>query len=363
MNKSRQIYIAFFIIICVADIQAGLKDDLRNARDKIHTTVDDTMRKAKDKTEEYKNTVDDTMRKAKDKTEEYKNTAEDTYRNKLNDVQNKYGWNAANKIQEIKAQYGSSLSEKATEAYQQFKPAVASAFVDIYKLKGEAAGDNLKRTLGQLRESSQYKLIDAYKEHQPIVASKINDAYHKYGDDIGDKVKASMDQCAYKISNYAKDKDNQEKIINAAVGCVVLHSKFQDQKKQVTYALMTRAMDNIIVKDKDGRSVSLNDYSKKWINENAPFLEGTDIAEDPAKAITYGIIYRDAGYITQDMKIVRSQGEYVSINQAVIQEIGMENTIKYIEVAGAFKTIGDPDASTADYDNAAATIYNFSNNQ
>lgn len=96
-------------------------------------------------------------------------------------------------------------------------------------------------------------------------------------------------------------------------------------------------MQTIRVYNSRGRKVSLEQFSTEWIHQNASYLSETSIGRNPTKAFTYGLVFGNLDYISNDLQVIKSpSGEYLSLVDAIYRQSGINqsNGARLIRVFG-----------------------------
>lgn len=330
--KKITIYL-LIIVFSIGNVSSqSYKDRIKN----IKKNINKQYRKAEDKAKRIKNNYS--------KNYNYKNSR--NYRNSnFDNLVSKYGSKVASSVKKVSDKYGSYVGNELAGCYNNY---------------GKRVGDNIKNTLQKHGKEAGNNIMSAYKYHKPYIADEIYTVYNKYGKSIGNKVQITLNSCALRLEKYVRNSNSQKKAIKATVNAVILIDKI-DYKKE-TYKALTYAVNNIRVKNSSRKTVTLNEYSKDWINQNAPYLKGTSISEDPVEAFTYVVIYQDMDYVVSDMRIVKNdRGQYCSIQDALILESVMDvnRTEELLDLVDSFETLTSNESSTYEVYEAANCIGTF----
>lgn len=302
----------------------------------------DLEKKVEDRKREFDRGLEEQKRKLEQQRREYQRTLDQKTR------QTQQNWERSLRQTQNQINQGSSQLRRNVERSQRDLQRQATALRHEAQRLGKQYGYQVQREveMAQRRFGNQ-------------TAAELSRAYSQYGPQIGRQVQNSLDIYYRNSARWASNPQNQQKAVNAIVQTAVVYNRFDSKKKRITKQAITRAGEHIMVQDHRGRSVNLNQFSKDYISQNAPFLAGTSIAEDPAEALTYGIIYGDTNYIFNDMKVMPSRnGEFHSVRDAAIMNAGLDagQTLAALEMADNIQTLGDGEASPEDLVAAANAI-------
>ncbi|MBN1894029.1 hypothetical protein JW906_06020 [bacterium] len=311
---------------------------------------------------------------------------------------NTYSPRAAQEMQNVYEQCAPVVVEKCSRAYQQWGETAGTRLAEYYRKYGQPAGDRLWQNMQSLSSSSREKIVEAYSKWGPQVGTSIKQAYDRYGVAIGDdllrgyqrygpvvgtQIKAAYEQWgprvggavqkvyetygtrigermqeAYmqfsvavgeeiqnkylpRIVEYASDEKNQKMAIET-VGNVIEMYQNQDE---IVYSSL-KILSVVPIQTRNG-STTLQKASQEWIHQNAPFLKGTDIEEDPAKVITYCLIYPDKKYIFTSLRVIPNErGEPMTCAEKLAQATGadVEDTVETLELMASIEEISQGDA-------------------
>jgi hypothetical protein len=292
----------------------------------------------------------------------YSNKTYEKYKrisSKVNNIKSRYGSSAGSMLKSAYSRFGESSGNKITAIYRKYGKSNGAMLINVMRAKGARTGDKICATFSKLGGTAGKSVLRAYQNHKYIVASKIHDAYDKYGSRIGYKTQQIANRaknCKYKFRNMNID---EEKVVNAAVKTILLYDKLDSVKKEATQKAILTASNKIEVQDRYGRKLSLNQHYKNFIDEKAPYLKGTSIGDNPAEVVTYGLIYRDKGYLVSEMKIIKNKnGEFCSIREAVKSKTSLDinGTLNAMEMADNLETLTDDKATADDLVIAAKAI-------
>jgi len=139
------------------------------------------------------------------------------------------------------------------------------------------------------------------------------------------------------IQQTFSDQSTWQRAWRAALVASRSYSELKNSQQQWTYETLHYAMQTIRVYDSRGRKVSLEQFSTEWIHQNAPYLSETSIGRNPTKAFTYGLVFGNLDYISNDLKVIKSpSGEYLSLVDAIYRQSGINqsNGARLIRVFG-----------------------------
>lgn len=340
------------------------KKNLQKSYDKNKRNANDYYNK---KSKELKQNANSYYNK---KSNEYKQNANNYYskksyelNRKYNDYSKKYGENFAREYQDFHYKYGSNASNRLSKMTDKYGEIAARNIKEAYNKHGRDLGYRISRAYEKhgseiaesIKESSdQYgpvvgtRISKLYSKYSTDIAEDLHRTYDQYGKDIGLEVEQTINTSYRKVTKYIKDPVQQKKAIDATIYSITKYRQLKDEMKVKTHSAISYAMNTIPVKDEDGNIVSLNEFTKNWIIEEAPYLKGTSIAEDPAEALTYIVVYRDIGYVVHDMNIIQNKhGEFVSIEDAAIENspFNSNETIVMLNAVEGFETLANGDSS------------------
>lgn len=102
---------------------------------------------------------------------------------------------------------------------------------------------------------------------------------------------------------YSRDPRTRRRAVSAALIAVAMGYAVYRHQDDIKYAVASRALDGISV-PVNGEMVSMNAIWTNAILQKAPYLKGTDIAEDPAKIIAYGLVGTAGEDLVNHLEIV-----------------------------------------------------------
>ncbi len=179
-------------------------------------------------------------------------------------------------------------------------------------------------------------VLNIFKEYDKRIGETLLNSLNVVEQMTGNKMIKKINKVGSNLSSGQYDK---EEIIVAVLSTAIQLNKFD--KKELTYQSLKFVAANLTIKNSRGQVVTFEDYSKDWINDNAPFLRGTSIAENPVETLTYVVIYKDSDYILNDMKIIKSgNNEMCSISEAIYTSTGDFDQL--IGVMDGIETLKDP---------------------
>ena len=222
-----------------------------------------------------------------------------------------------------------------------------NSIVDTY---GADAGRIYAEALDYVDDNA-IRIDQLIRKYNVSIGESVLNVFKEYDKRIGETLLNSLNvvekmtgsQMINKInkvrSNLSSGQYDKEEIIVAVLSTAIQLNKVD--KKELTYQSLKYLASNLSIKNSNGQVVTFEDYSKDWINDNAPFLRGTSIAEDPVETLTYVVIYKDSDYILNDMKIINSgNNEMCSISEAIYTSTGDFDQL--IGVMEGIETFKDP---------------------
>ena len=383
--KMKMKILAFFAILLVGGQAVNAEPDwMRNLKRKADETKREFDRNTENMRGNIERSTQDTRRKADEAKRQFGRNTEDMRRNierstqgtrenlqrgiqeqtrriseEAQGVQRTYGSQAARQIDEISRRYGSQASREMSNLYERYGGQIAEDVANLASRHGAEAISQCSAVINQHGERAGRNLMQAYDQYGKHAGAALAEAIRRHGPAAGEKAGILLNEVLGHAGQYMENEENQRKAAEAVITTAVIYSKFDSEKKRITKEAITLAANNIEVVDPHGRRTNLNRYTQEWIGTNAPYLRGTSIAEDPAEAITYGVIYGDTNYICNDMKLLHCKdGEFRSIRDTAIYESGFDadQTIAALEIADNFATLGDGEASADDLVAAAQMI-------
>ena len=179
------------------------------------------------------------------------------------------------------------------------------------------------------------------------IAAEIKHAYSEYGIPAGNK--------ALEISRFCiaawSDIENWERTWQGIVTTARIYSSFRKTQKKITYQSLRMSMTSVPVGDSEGNETTLDKYALSWIEKNAPYLKDSSIGQDPAEALTYGLIYTDFSYLSSDLKIFKGEnGKYYSLSEAGSETTNIEHSKlkKILNLSDNLMTLDDADLAMDD---------------
>ncbi len=135
-----------------------------------------------------------------------------------------------------------------------------------------------------------------------------------------DKLRAALRSDALKqwgqrLLEGIRDPERQRQVLEAAGAAIKLKREWDTAKNEASYRALT-ALGGVRIRTDRG-DTTLADAFRAYVLEKAPGLRGTDIVDDPAKVLAYGLIGRDKSYIVGELKIIKKDGRAMTIRDAI----------------------------------------------
>ena len=102
---------------------------------------------------------------------------------------------------------------------------------------------------------------------------------------------------------HSRDPQTRRRAVTAVLVAAATGYAVYRHQDDIKYAVASRALHSVKV-PVNGEMVSVNTIWANAILEKAPYLEGTDIAEDPAKIIAYGLVGTAGRDLANNLEIV-----------------------------------------------------------
>ena len=271
-------------------------------------------------------------------------------------VVERYGAGAADAIRSAGQRFGEGAAQALHETYERYGKGIGDRLGELYRRHGSGIVDGVRRTLSRHGAAAGAAVLAAYTRLREGSAARVHEVIDRWGPAVGARAVEIAAHVQARAETYLTP-ENAARALNAAITTVALYERFEEVKKRATKEAISFALDNIEV-EVGGRRVSLHEATKGWIREKAPFLRGSTIADDPVEALTYGLIYRDMDYVTQDLRIVPTgDGGFCSMTSALAHAspLDVDTTLEMLDVADGFATLADGNASAEDVV-AAATV-------
>ncbi len=372
------VFIIFMSILMPIFIYGeGWVPDLNRFKKKTLNTIKNStksasryIKKAKTKTNSYINKAKKSTNKIyTKKTKKYINTAT----NHINTLAKKYGPKAAQELKKVSTKYGYVSAKKAESVGLKYGSKALSQVSYAYNKWGKNAGDNLSNTYKKLGSKAANVYMKIYSREGKRVADKVSkwgiaaqnrfiEIYQTHGKNAMQNIMSVYEQCGRslgantawacsKVLKTVKNPSYQKKAINATVKTAKLIHKIKSKAKGYAADSIRATCRVVEIPDGKGGKESLEKYCKNWIKDNAPYLRGTTIEQDPIGAFTYVVVFNDTGYVTSNMKIIKDdKGNYISMKDAIVESspFDTETSMKAIECAEAFETLTDDSANEED---------------
>lgn len=264
----------------------------------------------------------------------------------------KHGKDAAQQLMQCYELYGKQVGEQVSRVWDQYGAEIGSALATAVRTHGKELGEKLGLAVEIAGHDAALALVELYRKQGQSVVRVVVDAYTEHGEELGNQTL----ELAGRLTLYVQDPVIQERVLRSTIQVSVLVN--QDSRR-LTHAALVLAMDNIPVRDRQGRMISLSDHTKFWVAEQFPYLDGSSITEDPAEAITYTLIFGDLDYVISEARVIRTpNGDFQTIGSVIDNSTGLDSgrIITAIDVLDGFETIGNGDADADDLMAAADII-------
>ncbi|MFC1614349.1 hypothetical protein ACFL5K_03545, partial [Gemmatimonadota bacterium] len=391
-------FVSIFLCIAIPNTVEAKKGDTKkkweqfkkSAKEKIDRTkrdskkkLDESISRSRDKYDEWQRNKKQTRssRERNENISEWKRKANEFSRQfgeqasrEIINLRQKHGRQIGDDIERIYRQYGSKVGESVKKTYSEHGPKAGDflrqsydrrglAFGDkikkIYEIHGKQVGENLRDSFNKHGQRVGWELTNAIDRYGPKLASSMRDNYEKYGSGLGRSLESTFKIYAPRIKEAVRDEDNQKKIMNTISTVDAVYKSGGYYVKESTAIGLRHILQNVKVKSSDNEFVSLERYTQKWIVENAPYLEGTDIESDPAKAATYILLYQDVGYTYKELKVLKNgNGESVTMQEALYSTTNskVDNVAEVLEIIDGFSELTNEDANIADIGATVSTL-------
>jgi hypothetical protein len=262
----------------------------------------------------------------------------------------------------------------------------------------------MSRTLG---DQVSRVLEEACRSHGSGVARALSEIYQEHGRELGDLVANGLERHGERfvmdLSRLVREDDALRgalENLHRLGGSAVLNGMFegmpyverlsrsalpQGQKSQAFSALLTAltyvaesggfrratrrlAVDGLRylasqaqVQCDNGQTVSLDEYARSWIRNNAPFLAGSSVERDPVGAVTYVLVFNDTDYIANEMRIIPGRdGQFRTPREALYsaapKDVGQ--VLGVLDAMGSAERLRREALSGGDIDGAALALAN-----
>lgn len=257
-----------------------------------------------------------------------------------------WGEYAGTKLSEYYRKQGKEAGDRLFRDLSYYAPQARDRIVESYSLWGPEVGKAIKKAYDDYGPQIGNDLQKAYKEYGPFVGNEIKTAYETWGPRIGESIQSAYIEYGPQVGEYVhevylefdqtvgeevrknylprlmesiSDEQDQQMAIET-VGQVV--DIYRNRKKICHSALKTLA--ETPIETPYGKK-SMSDFSREWIRENCPALVGTDIEKDPAKVVTYVLIFPDKRAIFTELKLVPGRdGNAVTCSEKLREVAGID---------------------------------------
>lgn len=221
--------------------------------------------------------------------------------NRLATEMPRYTEAARSGILESYHRWGPEVGRSVQETYDHYGPEVGNQIQRFYTTYGPQVGAELSAAYGRWGPEVGNGIRATYDAYGPEIGTMVGNAYAKFDQTVGEQVRT---QYVPKIAAAVTDERNRQRAIDTT-GRVLEFYAHQDQ-----YACQTlrTALRTPIVTAPGAPPTSIEAASRTLVHARFSYLEGTDIAEDPAKVITYCLIYPRSGYILGELDVLPGQG-------------------------------------------------------
>ena len=104
-------------------------------------------------------------------------------------------------------------------------------------------------------------------------------------------------------AKYSRDSKTRRRVVAGVLVATATGYAVYRHRDDIKYAVASEVLDGAKV-PVNGNMVSVNTIWKTAILKRAPFLEGTNIAEDPAKIVAYGLVGTARDDLTHNLEIL-----------------------------------------------------------
>jgi len=274
---------------------------------------------------------------------------------RLSEYYRKYGKSAGDRLYANMGRYSSQVRQDIVEGYAKWGPGVGYSLKSMYDTYGTQVGQSVMQAYQHYGPIVGTEIKAAYDQWGPVVGNNIKSAYMTYGIQTGEVLQEAYLQfdatvgeeirTEYlpRIAAYAMDEQNQKMAIQTA-GAVL--NIYRNRKEIVHTSLKHLAETKI--ETRYGR-ISMADASRGWIRKNCPALVGTDIEQDPAKVVTYVLVFPDKEVIFRDLKLIpNGHGEALTCTEKLseVSGVDVDATIEVLDVMADIESVatGDVDA-------------------
>jgi len=387
------IFLASMLVMSLPErSEGGWGDKIKQTVNKSKGRIKSTYNKTKEKTgntynrtkETYKRKARNTYNQGKQKTQYYYQKKKQNFGNQGKSIVNKttrvirnagrrYGNATAQQLENMRNRgsqefrdakrildrKGREALKSVGETYNRYGNEVGRKFKNFTMKNTSASASRIKRAIDAMNDNHQRNYLLHMANRDPVLTEKIGMYVIMYSPRVARLAVNTAIHVSGKAGYYVKTKEGRRKAVEAAVVTAVMYQKFDRDVKEMTTVAVRGACRNVHIDTPYGR-VSLESYTKTYIKEKCPYLEGTSIAEDPAKAFTYIVIFNDPSYVTKEMRIIENPdtGHLVSMDEMLEYSAPQEyaQTMKVLETVEAIETLGDGEASPEDIMAAALVL-------
>lgn len=263
---------------------------------------------------------------------------------KLSEYYRNYGKPAGDRLFDDMRYYSGEAREKIVASYAQWGPEVGNAIKDAYSRYSPQAADALQRVYSNYGPLVGTEIKAAYDKWNPQIAQGIHSAYAQYGTAIGEMVLDTYLQYNATIGEEIRnvylprimqtisDERNQKLAIQTVSKVIDIY-----KNKDIIVHRGLKTLAEMPIKTRYGGTTSFSEESRKWIRTNCPALVGTDVEQDPAKVVTYVLLFPDKRVIFQDLKLIPGQnGQAVSCSEKLseVSGVDVDQTIEVLDFMG-----------------------------
>ena len=147
-------------------------------------------------------------------------------------------------------------------------------------------------------------------------------------------------------------------VLNALM--TYIYQEAKDFPRKIAATALRSIAKNVTIYH-EGQHITLEEYAQDWVEDYAPYLEGSSIYENPAEAVAYLLIFPDKDYIFNELKIIKTDdGKSIAITEAIMatSKLKVDNVESLLEILDCYETFTDEAITLDDVDAAAVLLEN-----
>jgi len=320
----------------------GIKRSYNKGKQKTRDAINRGKSKAKDSYNRGK-------RKAKDSYSRGKKRANDSYKNQKRKTANRL--TAAQKRARAEAKRKQQQISRMTNRAKSNGINASRQFQATASRHGGRASDRLSTAYTNYSDKTMRQIGEVKKRYGAKTHQVIDDVIVTYGSRAGERLASVIAKSRSggvaiarntaknmaAIKSKIKDPRTQQKAMKGvAIASAVAYYSYKN-RDDIKYKATRHIFENVEV-SVNGRNGKLGNVISQAILEKAPYLEGTDIAEDPAAIIAYGLVDVGKRGLMSNLEIMPDgKGGMISVNETIDGSYGTRQTVDALQLGSSLE--------------------------